>query len=126
MQGRCRHGGLLLAVTPAAAETTTGHAARQAYRTRPTAMLDCLPDALPPGSTWSVPDGGMFLWAPLPDGWDTEAFAPHTLHRNVTCVPGAPFFAGAPLRASMRLAFITRAPQDITEGPTRPAAPFKQ
>ena len=27
-------------------------------------------DALPPGSAHNRPDGGMFVWARLPDGWD--------------------------------------------------------
>ncbi|MGW3151110.1 MULTISPECIES: aminotransferase-like domain-containing protein [Streptomyces] len=99
---------------------------REAYRTRLATMLEGLPDTLPHGSTWSVPDGGMFLWARLPDGWDTEASLPHALRRNVAYVPGAPFFAGTPVRASLRLSFTTHAPQDITAGLARLAAALKQ
>ena len=38
------------------------------YRRRRDALLDGLADALPPGSTFNRPDGGMFVWARLPDG----------------------------------------------------------
>ena len=45
---------------------------RAAYGARRDALLDGLAAALPPGSVHNRPDGGMFVWARLPDGWDAE------------------------------------------------------
>ncbi len=48
-------------------------ALRSAYGARRDALLAGLGAALPPGSTHNHPDGGMFVWARLPDGWDADA-----------------------------------------------------
>ncbi|MFI2909872.1 PLP-dependent aminotransferase family protein [Streptomyces sp. PDY-4] len=94
------------------------HVARVAavYGTRRDAMLAGLPDALPDGSAWTPPDGGMFLWARLPDGHDTTALLPEVVRHDVAYVPGAPFYAGDPDRATLRLCFVTQTPDEITEG----------
>ncbi|MFJ3983756.1 aminotransferase-like domain-containing protein [Streptomyces fungicidicus] len=94
------------------------HAARVAgvYGTRRDAMLAGLPDALPDGSAWTRPDGGMFLWARLPDGHDTTALLPEVVRHDVAYVPGAPFYAGDPDRATLRLCFVTQTPDEIREG----------
>ena len=42
------------------------------YRRRRDALLGGLADALPEGSTLNHPDGGMFVWARLPEGWDAS------------------------------------------------------
>ena len=49
---------------------------RSAYAARRDALLEGLMDALPPGSTHNHPDGGMFVWARLPDGWDAATLLP--------------------------------------------------
>ncbi len=41
---------------------------RAAYQERRDAMLEGLPAALPEGSRWNRPEGGMFIWASLPEG----------------------------------------------------------
>jgi len=35
---------------------------------------------------------------------------------DVAYVPGAPFYAGDPDRATLRLCFVTQTPDEITEG----------
>jgi 2-aminoadipate transaminase len=97
---------------------------REEYRRRRDALLAGLPDALPPGSRWTRPDGGMFVWATLPDGWDTTALLPRALDHDVAFVPGAPFFPADPRPATMRLSFTTYGPDDIAEGTRRLAAVF--
>ncbi|WP_172639223.1 PLP-dependent aminotransferase family protein [Streptomyces tailanensis] len=87
-----------------------------AYRERRDAMLAGLPDALPEGSTWNRPEGGMFLWARLPSSYDTTALLPRVVEQDVAYVPGAPFYAGEPDRATLRLCFVTQAPEEIREG----------
>jgi 2-aminoadipate transaminase len=92
---------------------------RAAYGERRDALLDGLAAALPPGSTHNRPDGGMFVWARLPDGWDAEALLRRALEHAVAFVPGYPFFAGEPDCATLRLSFTTHAPAEIAEGLAR-------
>ncbi|MGW5330651.1 aminotransferase-like domain-containing protein [Streptomyces sp. NPDC004014] len=89
---------------------------RAVYGERRDAMLAGLPGALPEGSVWTRPDGGMFLWVRLPEPYDTTALLPRVVEQDVAYVPGAPFFAAAPDRSTLRLCFVTQTPDEITEG----------
>ncbi|MEV0639529.1 PLP-dependent aminotransferase family protein [Streptomyces sp. NPDC050619] len=86
------------------------------YRARRDAMLAGLPEALPAGSAWSRPEGGMFLWVRLPESYDTVALLPQVVRRDVAYVPGVPFYAGEPDRSTLRLCFVTQTPEEIGEG----------
>jgi DNA-binding transcriptional MocR family regulator len=90
-----------------------------AYRERRDAMVGALPEVLPPGSTWSDPDGGMFTWVRLPGDVDTAELLPRALAHDVAFVPGWAFYAGEPDRATMRLSFTTNTPEQIGEGMRR-------
>jgi 2-aminoadipate transaminase len=92
---------------------------RAVYGARRDALLAGLADALPPGSVHNRPDGGMFVWARLPDGWDAELLLGRALERDVAFVPGYPFFAGPPDRATLRFSFTTHPPEEIAEGLAR-------
>ena len=89
---------------------------RAEYGARRDALLSGLGAALPPGSTHNRPDGGMFVWARLPDGWDAGALLPRALDRDVAYVPGAPFFSGPPDVATLRLSFTAHGPEEIALG----------
>ncbi|MFI8368054.1 PLP-dependent aminotransferase family protein [Streptomyces sp. NPDC085466] len=99
-------------------------AVRAAYRARRDAMLVGLPAALPAGSRWNRPEGGMFVWATLPEGHDAGALLATAVGHDVAYVPGAPFFSGTPDHASLRLSFTTHGPDEITEGLRRLAKTF--
>ncbi|WP_262063515.1 PLP-dependent aminotransferase family protein [Streptomyces sp. STR69] len=86
------------------------------YRERRDAMLGGLANSLPEGSSWERPEGGMFLWARLPESYDTTELVSRVLRQNVAYVPGAPFYAGEPDRSTMRLCFVTQTPEEIREG----------
>ncbi|GAA0336798.1 PLP-dependent aminotransferase family protein [Streptomyces turgidiscabies] len=89
------------------------------YGERRDAMLNGIGDALPEGSTWTRPEGGMFLWARLPESYDTTALLRGVVERGVAYVPGASFYAGQVgrgERATMRLCFVTQTPEEIREG----------
>jgi 2-aminoadipate transaminase len=86
------------------------------YRRRRDALLDGLADALPAGSTFNRPAGGMFVWARLPAGWDASELLVAALRHDVAFVPGAPFFAAEPDPRTLRLSFTTHTPAQIVEG----------
>jgi DNA-binding transcriptional MocR family regulator len=90
-----------------------------AYRERRDAMMAALPDAVPAGSEWSDPDGGMFTWVRLPGGADTAALLPRALEHDVAFVPGRPFYAAGPDHATLRMSFTTNTPERIAEGMRR-------
>ena len=100
------------------------HVARVAsvYRERRDAMLAGIGAALPAGSTWTRPEGGMFLWARLPGAYDTTALLRGVVDHGVAYVPGAPFHAGPPETSTLRLCFVTQTPAEIAEGLRRLAA----
>ncbi|MEA2192526.1 MAG: 2-aminoadipate transaminase, partial [Solirubrobacteraceae bacterium] len=89
------------------------------YRRRRDALLDGLAEALPAGSTFNHPDGGMFVWARLPAGWDAQALLHRALEHDVAFVPGSPFFAREPDPRTLRLSFTTHVPGEIAEGLAR-------
>ena len=80
---------------------------REMYRERRDAMLEALERAAcPPARTWTVPDGGFYVWVTLPDGLDAKAMLPRAVTARVAYVPGTAFYAdghGRPTR--MRLSY---------------------
>jgi 2-aminoadipate transaminase len=92
---------------------------REAYAMRRDAMIAAMPGAAPDGSSWTDPDGGMFTWIRLPGPVDTATLLPAALAKDVAFVPGAPFYAGRPDTATLRLSFTTHTPAEITEGMRR-------
>ncbi|MGO4458313.1 PLP-dependent aminotransferase family protein [Streptomyces sp. M-16] len=92
---------------------------REAYRARRDALLAGLGGALPEGSEWNRPEGGMFVWARLPEGYDAGALLKSAVAHDVAYVPGAPFFTGTPDPRTLRLSFTTHTPAEIAEGLAR-------
>jgi DNA-binding transcriptional MocR family regulator len=90
-----------------------------AYRERRDTMVGALPTTVPAGTTWTEPEGGMFVWLRLPGAVDTAEVLRTALAHNVAFVPGAPFFATNPDAATFRLSFTTNSPEEITEGMRR-------
>ncbi|UMP05257.1 PLP-dependent aminotransferase family protein [Amycolatopsis sp. EV170708-02-1] len=87
-----------------------------AYRVRRDAMMAELPAITPPGTTWTDPDGGMFVWVTLPGGADTDRLLPEALRHDVAFVPGSAFQVGEPDRSALRLSFAAHGPETIAEG----------
>ncbi|MFJ9520037.1 PLP-dependent aminotransferase family protein [Kitasatospora sp. NPDC101801] len=99
---------------------------RTAYRERRDALLAGLPKALPAGSRWNHPAGGMFLWVRLPDGHDATALLRTAVRHDVAYVPGAPFYAAEPDGRTLRMSFTTHGPEEIGEGLRRLADAFAE
>jgi 2-aminoadipate transaminase len=86
-------------------------------RKRRDAMVSALERHLPE-ATWTVPEGGYFLWVDLPEGVLTADL--HT--EGVTFVPGSDFFCGPGGESSVRLAFSYESPAAIEEAVRRLAS----
>jgi DNA-binding transcriptional MocR family regulator len=95
-----------------------------AYRERRDALLAGLAGALPEGSEWNRPDGGMFLWVRLPAGHDATELLRAAVAQDVAYVPGAPFFAGPADPRALRMSFTTHTPEEIGVGLRRLAGIF--
>jgi 2-aminoadipate transaminase len=68
------------------------------------------------GCRWNVPSGGMFFWIELPDTLDAMALLPRAVEAGVAFVPGAAFYCAAPRKNTLRLSFVTVAPDRIEAG----------
>lgn len=100
-------------------------AVRAVYAERALAMAKTLHDKLGGALSFEPPRGGLFIWARLngaPGGAsDGAAFAKRAIEQGVAFVPGAPFYATDPDRATLRLSFATVATDKIEEGIARMA-----
>lgn len=92
---------------------------RAVYRERRDAMLSALERHFPPAASWSRPEGGLFLWATLPEYIDTTDLLARALRENVAFVPGAAAFVDGRGTNSMRLNFSGCDAETIEEGVRR-------
>ncbi|HEX8693040.1 MAG TPA: PLP-dependent aminotransferase family protein [Longimicrobium sp.] len=95
---------------------------RAEYRARRDAILAALERHFPRTVRWSVPAGGMFVWASLPAGGDAvELLRRAVASEQVAFVPGAAFCAHDPRQAAhcMRLCFASLPVEKIEEGIAR-------
>ena len=82
------------------------HTLRDLYRTRRDAMLEALATHFPPEARWTEPEGGMFIWATLPDYIDTTDLLARALQtESVAFVPGRAAYLDGRGGSSMRLNF---------------------
>jgi len=63
------------------------------YRPKQEAMLAALNNYFPDNFNWSRPEGGMFIWAEGPAGFDMEKLYHKSVRKNVAFVPGKYFYA---------------------------------
>ena len=89
------------------------------YRDRRDTMLDALAEFFPREAEWTRPQGGMFIWATLPDFIDTTDLLARALRENVAFVPGSGAYLDGRGRSSMRLNFSASDGDDIREGVRR-------
>jgi 2-aminoadipate transaminase len=92
---------------------------RALYRSRRDVLLDALAEHLPAEASWTQPQGGLFIWATLPDGLDTTDLLAKALSRNVAFVPGRAAFLDGRGGTSMRLNFSGVGEEQLREGVRR-------
>ncbi|MHB8894472.1 MAG: aminotransferase-like domain-containing protein [Candidatus Geothermincolia bacterium] len=89
------------------------------YRSRRDAMLQALEENFPEGSSWTRPEGGLFIWVTLPEFLDAQKMLPLAINQKVAYVPGTAFYADGSGANNMRLNFSYADEDLIAEGITR-------
>lgn len=105
---------------------------RAAYKQRLETLVDALEKHIsgitfsaegrhrgPQSMTWTVPYGGLFVWAKLPARLSAREFLNYAEREGVTFSPGELFFVGADQPEYLRLCFIQTDEDTIREGVRR-------
>jgi 2-aminoadipate transaminase len=93
---------------------------RGLLRVRRDTMLGALPSACPPGTRWSNPEGGYFVWLDFPEEVDAGDLLSRGEAAGVTFVKGSDFYPrGARGEHSARLAYSYVSPSEIADGIAR-------
>jgi len=86
------------------------------YRRRRDVMLDSLAEYFPREAEWTHPQGGLFIWATLPEYIDTTDLLARGLEEHVAFVPGRAAYVDGRGGSSMRLNFSGVGVDDIRDG----------
>jgi 2-aminoadipate transaminase len=89
------------------------------YRRRRDVMLDALAEHFPREAEWTHPQGGLFIWATMPDYIDTTDLLARALQEKVAFVPGRAAYLDGRGGSSMRLNFSGVPESAIREGVRR-------
>ena len=102
---------------------TTLATVRRTYAERAQCMGEALTRELGDAIGFNQPHGGLFFWARLTGARgqmaDGAELARRAIDQGVAFVPGAPFYAGQPDNATLRLSFATAGLDKIQEGIAR-------
>lgn len=90
---------------------------REIYRKKCSRMLSGLKENLPDFITLTEPQGGLFIWATIPERFDMNSFCKEAVLRKVAVVPGNAFCADDnAVSHSFRLNFSTPTDEQIDKG----------
>jgi len=99
---------------------------KRAYGIRRDVMIDALRKNFDSSTTWTEPDGGLFLWVKLRDGISASKLLPLALKTGFAYVPGKYFFSQRPDDSTLRLNFCNATEDNIAEGIRRLAKVVKE
>ena len=86
------------------------------YKGKRDLLLSLLDEYMPEGVRWTHPEGGLFLFLTLPDGFDAVAFYDRALTAGVAYVAGEFFHPDRSGKNTMRLNFSFMSPEKIEAG----------
>lgn len=90
-----------------------------AYASQCDCMLTAIKKEFPEEVTCTRPDGGMFIWATLPEGYSSTELFNRSIAKDVAILPGTPFYTDGGGETTMRLNFSNSTPERIEEGISR-------
>ena len=79
-------------------------------------LLDLLEEYMPEGISWTHPEGGLFLFLTMPEGFDAVKFYDTALDAGVAYVAGEFFHPDGSGKNTMRMNFSFMTREKITEG----------
>ena len=86
------------------------------YKGKRDLLLSLLQEHMPEGVRWTHPEGGLFLFLTMPEGFDAVGFYDKSLDAGVAYVAGEFFHPDRSGKNTMRLNFSFMSPERITEG----------
>jgi 2-aminoadipate transaminase len=86
------------------------------YKRNRDLLLSLLGQHMPEGVTWTHPEGGLFLFLTMPEGFDAVKFYDTALDAGVAYVAGEFFHPDGSGKNTMRMNFSFMTPERITEG----------
>lgn len=86
------------------------------YAAQKQAMIEAISRHFPESVNYTNPDGGMFLWATLPNNISSMKLFEMAIKDGVCIVPGHPFYIGKDDVSTMRLNFSCMDEATIEEG----------
>lgn len=86
------------------------------YKGKRDLLLSLLDEYMPEGVRWTHPEGGLFLFLTLPDGFDAVGFYDKALAAGVAYVAGEFFHPDRSGKNTMRLNFSFMSPEKIEAG----------
>ncbi|KAF2956367.1 PLP-dependent aminotransferase family protein [Marinitoga sp. 38H-ov] len=71
------------------------------------------------GIDWVKPEGGLFSWITLPEGFDTMEMFEIAKEKKIIYIPGETFYVDNPDRNTMRVSFCLPSFEELEEGTRR-------
>ena len=89
---------------------------RSAYKTQKDCMIESIRKHFPEEVSYTNPEGGMFIWATLPESMNSEALIQKAIQEKVVFVPGKSFFTIDEGQRNMRLNYSNSSEEMIEKG----------
>ena len=86
------------------------------YKRNRDLLLSLLEEYMPEGVSWTHPEGGLFLFLTMPEGFDAVKFYDTALDAGVAYVAGEFFHPDGSGKNTMRMNFSFMTPERIAEG----------
>ena len=86
------------------------------YKGKRDLLLGLLEEHMPEGVRWTYPEGGLFLFLTMPEGFEAVKFYDKALDAGVAYVAGEFFHPDGSGKNTMRMNFSFMSPQKISEG----------
>ena len=86
------------------------------YKSKRDLLLSLLEEYMPEGISWTHPEGGLFLFLTMPEGFEAVKFYDKALDAGVAYVAGEFFHPDGSGKNTMRMNFSFMSPEKITEG----------
>ena len=86
------------------------------YKGKRDLLLGLLEKHMPEGVTWTHPEGGLFLFLTMPEGFEAVKFYDRSLDAGVAYVAGEFFHPDGSGKNTIRMNFSFMSPEKITEG----------